>query len=116
MPNQNTGWPVIGGIVAAIGAGLCCVGPFLLVSLGISGVWISSLTQLEPYRPLFITAVSILFGWAGWQVYRPIEQCEPGTACAVPRTRKKRQILFWTALILSIIFVSSPYWIPLIAE
>ena len=69
MPNQNSNWPVIGGIAAALGAGLCCVGPFLLISLGISGAWISNLTQLEPYRPLFIVAVLILFGWAGWQVW-----------------------------------------------
>ena len=89
MPNQNSNWPVIGGIAAALGAGLCCVGPFLLISLGIGGAWISNLTQLEPYRPLFIVAVLILFGWAGWQVHRPIEQCEPGSSLRNPQDSKK---------------------------
>ena len=51
--------------------------------------WIGNLTLLEPYRPLFIATVLLLFGWAGWQVHRPIEACEPGTACAVPQTRKR---------------------------
>ena len=116
MPDQNSNWPIIGGIAAALGAGLCCVGPFLLISLGISGAWISNLTQLEPYRPLFIVAVLILFGWAGWQVHRTIDQCEPGSACAIPQTRRRRQIIFWTAMLLATLFVASPYWIPLIAE
>jgi len=42
----NTRLPIIGGITAAIGASLCCVGPFLLLSLGISGAWIGNLTVL----------------------------------------------------------------------
>jgi mercuric ion transport protein len=41
---------------AAIGASLCCVVPLVLVSLGISGAWLASLTALEPYRPLFAMA------------------------------------------------------------
>lgn len=75
--------PVISGVIAAIGASLCCVGPFVLLTLGISGAWIGNLTLLEPYRPLFIATVLLLFGWAGWQVHRPIEACEPGTALSL---------------------------------
>ena len=107
--------PVISGVIAAIGASLCCVGPFVLLTLGISGAWIGNLTLLEPYRPLFIPTVLLLFGWAGWQVHRPIEACEPGTACAVPQTRKRRQIIFCTTAIIALILVTSSYWIPLMA-
>lgn len=106
--------PVIGGVIAAIGAGLCCVGPLILLTLGISGAWIGNLTLLEPYRPIFITLVLLLFGWAGWQVYRPIEDCAPGTACAVPQKRKRRQIMFWIMASISLALVTSTYWIPLI--
>ena len=56
--------PLIGGVMAAIGAGLCCVGPFVLLTLGISGAWIGNLTLLEPYRPIFIAIVLLFFGWA----------------------------------------------------
>ncbi|KGD66070.1 mercuric transporter MerT [Alcanivorax nanhaiticus] len=107
--------PVIGGVIAAIGASLCCVGPFVLLTLGISGAWIGNLTLLEPYRPFFIVIVLLLFGWSGWQVHRPIEACASGTACAVPQTRKRRQIIVWTTAIIALILVSSSYWIPLIA-
>ncbi len=115
MQKNDSQLPLIGGIAAAIGAGLCCVGPFLLLTLGISGAWIGNLTLLEPYRPLFIAAVLALFGWAGWKVYRPVEACEPGTACAIPQVRKRRQVIFWITAIVALVLVTSTYWIPLIA-
>lgn len=37
---------------ATIAASLCCVGPLVLVILGIGGAWISNLRVLEPWRPL----------------------------------------------------------------
>lgn len=115
MQKNDSQLPLIGGIAAAIGAGLCCVGPFLLLSLGIGGAWIGNLTLLEPYRPLFIAVVLALFGWAGWRVYRPVEACEPGTACAIPQVRKRRQVIFWITAIVALVLVTSTYWIPLIA-
>lgn len=51
MSKNDANLPLFGGIAAAIGAGLCCVGPFLLLTLGIGGAWIGNLTLLEPYRP-----------------------------------------------------------------
>ena len=90
----NTRLPIIGGITAAIGASLCCIGP---------------------YRPVFVMLVMLLFGWAGWQIHRPVEACEPGTACAVPHTRKRRQIVFWIAVIVALVLVTSTHWIPLFA-
>lgn len=110
----NPNLPLIGGVMAAISTSLCCVGPFVLLSLGISGAWISSLTLLEPYRPVFIAVVLLVFGWAGWQVHRPIKACAPGTACSVPQTRKRRLTLFWATAIIALVLLTSSYWIPLI--
>ncbi|MGH1484754.1 MAG: mercuric transporter MerT family protein [Cellvibrionaceae bacterium] len=115
MSKNDSNLPLLGGIAAAIGAGLCCVGPFLLLTLGISGAWIGNLTLLEPYRPLFILVVLILFSWAGWKVYRPIESCEPGSACAVPQVRQRRQVIFWISALLVLVIVTSNYWILLVA-
>lgn len=105
--------PLIGGVLAAVGASLCCVGPFILLTLGISGAWIGNLTLLEPYRPVFIVIVMLLFGWAGWQIHRPVAACEPGTACAVPQTQKHRRVIFWITAIIALVLVTSGYWIPL---
>ncbi len=114
MPQKESNLPIIGGLIAAIGAGLCCVGPFVLLTLGISGAWIGNLTLLAPYRPLFIAAVLALFGWAGWQIHRPIEVCQPGTTCSVSQTRKRRQIIFWIIAMVALALVMSGYWIPLV--
>ncbi|MEX1993519.1 MAG: mercuric transporter MerT family protein, partial [Steroidobacteraceae bacterium] len=42
------------GGVSAVLASACCLGPLLLISLGVGGAWIGNLTLLEPYRPFFI--------------------------------------------------------------
>ncbi|SUI58865.1 mercuric transporter MerT family protein [Shewanella baltica] len=115
MQKNDHNLPLFGGIAAAIGASLCCVGPFLLLTLGIGGAWIGNLTRLEPYRPLFIIAVLVLFGWAGWKLYRPTTVCEPGTACAIPSVRKRRQLIFWLIALIALFLVTSSVWIPLVA-
>ena len=111
MPKRDSNLPIIGGIIAAIGAGLCCVGPLALLLLGISSSWIINLTQLEPYRPIFLLAVFGLFGFAGWKVYRPLRVCEPDTSCAMPQTRKRRQITFWIAALIALVLATGNYWI-----
>ena len=42
-----------GGIGAFL-AGVCCVVPFVLVSVGVGGAWLANLQAFAPYRPLFI--------------------------------------------------------------
>jgi mercuric ion transport protein len=115
VSEKNTNLPIFGGLLAAVGAGLCCTGPFVLLLLGVSGSWIGNLTLLEPYRPIFILVVLGLFGIAGWKVYRPVEQCESGTACAVPQIRKRRQVIFWITALTALVLVTSNYWITLLA-
>ena len=111
MSENTSNLPIIGGIIAAVGAGLCCAGPFVLLLLGISGSWIGNLSLFEPYRPIFIFAVFVLFGWAGWKVYHPVDACEPGTACAIPQVRKRRQVIFWLTALTALVLVTSNYWI-----
>lgn len=88
MHKDNSNWSMTGGIAAAMGASLCCAGPLVLLSLGVSGAWIANLTALEPFRPFFIAVVIGLFGLAGWQLFKPLSYCEPGTACAHPGHRR----------------------------
>lgn len=108
-------WPIAGGVLAAIGASLCCAGPFILLMLGVSGSWISTLTAIEPFRPYFIAVVVGLFLWAGWKVYRPIAQCPEGSVCAVPSQRRRYQVVFWLLALVAVLLVSSPYWLAMLA-
>ena len=51
-PGQTTGGgkALIAGGISALLASACCLGPLVLIMLGISGAWIGSLTLLEPYN------------------------------------------------------------------
>lgn len=71
----------IGALLAAIGASACCVGPFLLLWLGIGGTWISTLTALEPPRPFFIILTLILIGLGYRKLYLTPDCHEAGEIC-----------------------------------
>ena len=101
----------LAGIVAAIGAASCCVIPFLLFALGMSGAWIGNLTALEPYQPIF-AAVSLGFiGWGAWRLRRKAKiACAEGY-CATDRADRIAQIGLWTAAVLIVIALVFPYLI-----
>ncbi len=98
----------VGGL-AAILASTCCLGPLLLVAVGLSGAWIGNLTRLEPYRPFFIGAAVVALFFAGRRIFRPAHACEPGEVCAVPRTRRIYKILFVTVSVLVLVALVFPY-------
>jgi len=101
--------PLFVGGVTAILASACCLGPLVLVVLGVSGAWIANLTLLEPYRPFFIAAALVALFFAGRSIFRPAQACEPGQVCAVPRTRRMYKILFITVAVLVLIALVFPY-------
>ena len=103
----------VGGL-AAILASTCCLGPLVLVVLGLSGAWIGNLTRLEPYRPFFIAAALVALYFAGRRIFRPAQACGPGEVCAVPRTRRIYKILFVTISVLVLIALVFPYVVKFI--
>ncbi|MFT5706911.1 MAG: mercuric ion transport protein [Oceanospirillaceae bacterium] len=111
MENRATNISLIGGVFAAIGAGLCCAGPLVLLLLGIGGSWIGNLVLFEPYRPLFIIGVIIFFAIAGYKLHSPQENCQPNTACTIPKVQKRRKVIFWIAAAIAFILVTSNYWV-----
>jgi mercuric ion transport protein len=105
---------VAGGITGAILASSCCVLPLLLVTLGISGAWISRLTALAPYKPYFLTGSVVLLGAGFWHVYRrKPSPCEPGTLCAVPTSRRLTKTALWLGAGLVALSASVDLWAPL---
>src|SRR6266700_1346552 len=93
----NAKTALVGGMLASIGASACCVGPLLLLSLGIGGAWIGNFTALEPFRPVFIVLVLAFLGLAFRNLYLLDRICYSGTTCAADRTRKAQRIIFWIA-------------------
>jgi mercuric ion transport protein len=46
MAQLNAKGSLLAGVIAGIGASVCCVGPLVLLGFGISGAWIGNLTAL----------------------------------------------------------------------
>lgn len=101
------------GGLAAILASACCLGPLILVSVGLSGAWIGNLTALEPYRPFFIAAalVALFFAWR--RIFRPARACGPGEACGLPQIRSTYRIIFWAVAALVVVALGFPYALPM---
>ena len=114
IPAERTGSGAlfVGGVTAIL-ASTCCLGPLVLVALGLSGAWIGNLTRLEPYRPLFIAAAFVALFFAGRRIFRPAQVCEPGEVCALPRTRRIYKILFAVVSALVLIALVFPYVVKL---
>ncbi len=113
MAGLNTKGPLAAGIVAAIGASVCCVGPLLLLALGIGGAWISNLTALEPYRPIFIGLTLLFLGLTYRQLYFVPQPCAAGAECFVPRALKRQRLIFWLVGALLLCLLAVPWAAPL---
>lgn len=110
MVSSNEKPALIAGVLAAIGGSVCCVGPLVLLALGIGGTWIGSLTAMEPYRPIFIGLTLLFLGLAWRRLYLVPQPCGPNApCCADPRTIKRQRLTFWiiSALLLSLLAVPS---------
>ncbi|WP_136415955.1 mercuric ion transporter MerT [Herbaspirillum sp. ST 5-3] len=103
---------LLAGGIAAILASTCCLGPLVLITLGISGAWIGNLRALERYRPIFIGAalVALFFAWR--RVWRPVATCAPGEACAVPQVKNAYKVLFCVVVALVVLALVFPLIAP----
>ena len=100
---------LIGGFIAAIIASLCCVGPLLLITLGMGGAWIAQLTKFEAVRPFFILVSIAFLGSAFYQLYLRPQACVPGTICADLKTLKIHRIIFWSISISLLGLIAAPW-------
>lgn len=104
---------LLAGGLAALLASTCCLGPLVLVGLGVSGAWIGNLTAVEPYRPYFLAAALVALFVAGKRIFRPAAECKPGEVCAVPQVRATYKIIFWVVAALVLVALGFPYVLPL---
>jgi mercuric ion transport protein len=110
---SSGGKALAAGLLAAVLASTCCLGPLVLVTLGVSGAWIGNLTAMEPYRPLFIGTALIALYLAQRRIFRPPQTCAPGEICALPRVRIAYKAIFWIVATLVLVAVAFPYVLPL---
>ena len=113
MVALNAKGSLVAGVLAAIGASVCCVGPLVLLALGVGGAWIGNLTAFEPYRPVFIGLTLLFLGLAFRKLYLVPQVCTPGTRCVGPQTTKRQRLIFWSVGVLLLGLLAVPWLAPL---
>jgi mercuric ion transport protein len=113
VPSLNVKGSLAAGALAAIGASICCVGPLVLLLMGIGGAWVATLAALEPMRPFFMGATLFFVGLAFRRLYLVPPVCEPGTPCADPRTVSRQRLMFWIVVVVLASLLAVPWMAPL---
>lgn len=112
---------MVGGLVAAFFASICCIGPVVFAALGVgigaTGVLAGAagfLKRLLPYRPVFIGLTALLLGLSFYLAYRKPKTvwttkkiCHPQGAPGSKRT------LLWVIATVVVALVLVPYWLAL---
>lgn len=100
-----------GGVAAALASALCCAGPLVAVSLGVSGAGMAA--TFDPLRPYFLGATALMLATGFWLLRREERRaCEPGTLCSSPVARRRMRLMLWVATLLAGVFASFPTWSP----
>ena len=103
---------LLAGVVSALAASICCIGPMLLLSLGLGGAWIGSFILIEPYRPIFIVLTLLFLGLAFHRVYIASQACPARPVYGDPRLLRHWRLGFWIAAIIAFALIAVP-WLAL---
>lgn len=111
MRPSKEGLTLAGSIGAALAASACCIGPAVLVALGLGGAGFA--VALEPFRPLFIALTLALLGSAFYFVYRPAkaEACDAQGSCRASSRRRGLKALLWAATLIVLAALAFPYYV-----
>ena len=82
----------------------------MLIALGIGGTWVSYLTALEPYRPIFVGITLVFLFMAFRKLYIIPRHCAPEDACAIPAVLRNQRIIFWIVTVLLVALLTFPYY------
>lgn len=111
---EKTGlWALLTGGLAALFASACCLGPPVLITLGVSGAWIGRLSQLGPLQPVFLGAAVVALVLAWRRIWRPAAVCMPGQVCARPAIKRAYKLLFASVVVLlgiALVFPFIAHW------
>ena len=114
----KAGWGATG--LAALGAltmTSCCILPLVLVSFGVSGVFIAQLGALYAYKWYTFTLSAVFLGYGFYKAYQPVrtEDCADGS-CARPINRKIMRAILWAATAVVAVAMAFPYITPFILK
>lgn len=90
----------------------CCILPLVLVSFGVSGVFIAQLGALYAYKWYTFGSAAAFLGYGFYRAYQPI-RCADGT-CARPINRTAMRAVLWVAAAVILAAMLFPYASPYI--
>lgn len=105
-----------GAALVALASVVCWAVPLILVSIGITGAWMSTFTMLAPYKSLLIGASLVCLAYAWFSIYRAQGGDRDKSACVAPPGRRLSRALFWLVSALVLGAIVSPYLVPLLFE
>ena len=111
---DRKGWASTGlSALAALVMTSCCILPLLLVSLGVTGVFIGQMAALYQYKWITFSIASVFLAYGFWKAYRPLaaETCADGT-CARPLNRRLMRSILWVSLVVVAVAMAFPYVSP----
>lgn len=99
------------GVIAAIGASLCCITPVLALVAGIGGV-ASTFSWLDPLRPYLMGLTGIVLAFAWYQQLKPRKE---DLACDCEDDQQKKPFVqsktfLGIVTVLAILLLSFPYY------
>ncbi|MBI3146111.1 MAG: mercury transporter MerT [Pseudogulbenkiania sp.] len=113
MLQLNAKHSLVASVLSAIGASACCVGPLVLLALGIGGAWVGNLTAMEPYRPVASGLTLLFLGLAFRQLYLVPQACAVGMSCTDPQALRRQRRVFWGVAVLLLALLAVPWLAPL---
>jgi mercuric ion transport protein len=109
-------WATTGlSALGALAMTSCCILPLVLVSFGVTGVFIAQLGVLYQYKWITFALSAAFIGYGFYKAYRPIpaEACADGT-CACPVNRTLMRSILWAATVIVAVAMIFPYLTPYI--
>lgn len=112
------GWGATGfGVLGALAMTSCCILPLVLVSFGVTGVFIAQLGALYAYKWYTFALSAAFLGYGFYMAYKPVpaEPCADGT-CSRPINRKVMRATLWGATAVVAVAMAFPYITPFILK
>jgi len=109
---RSSGIVVAGSAIGAVLASSCCILPLVLITLGVGGTWIGTLTSLKDYQPIFVMFTVAFLGVAFWRVYRSTGTTCDDETCAPPESRRVVKTILWASAGLVLAALTTDLWAP----
>jgi hypothetical protein len=105
-----SGGGAVGLSLFASMVGLCCIGPWSVALLGVSGA--ISMARWQPLRPYILGIAGVMLVWAFWRTYRLKRVCL-ATGCADRSPGPAMHISLWLSALLLVLatFADDLQWL-----